>query len=442
MSKLDLQTLPQVISKTLNDPDFLLWDIHTHLFPPQAAELVRFGIDELLNYHYAYRQLLGFRRDITPEQFWKLPADRRADLSWETYFSQPADSIIHAMPVSEGFRAISTIFSGLGLDPNASDLREARSFFASVDSLEYHDRILKLAGISNVVGTNNPFDPVELKFYQSGQPWHPSFSAALRLDDLVLNPKSAFQFMREQFGLSVSEDLSESTCTAAREFCTQWMTGDQLPNVNYVGISFPPDFPWDDRGDPRVKVLEQIVIPACSETGTSLFLMPEPVRGLEPSMQNAGDYVGKMDSVAFGRFAQRHPEVDIWVSPLNFSSQFEMSALTCVLPHVSPWSTWWYNHQPGITNSLCDMRIEMHGENSWLFNSDARVLEQLYSKWTHFKQEFSGIATRQLARVIESGYEVSEDSIRKWISTLFDPRRIARSKWQAALAESFPAVEK
>ena len=99
MSKLDLQTLPQVISKTLNDPDFLLWDIHTHLFPPQAAELVRFGIDELLNYHYAYRQLLGFRRDITPEQFWKLPADRRADLSWETYFSQPADSIIHAMPV-------------------------------------------------------------------------------------------------------------------------------------------------------------------------------------------------------------------------------------------------------------------------------------------------------------------------------------------------------
>ena len=440
MSKITPQTLSQTIAKILDDPSFLFWDIHTHLFPPQATELVRYGIDELLNYHYAYRQLIGFRRDITVEQFWKLPAEKRADLCWETYFAHPEKSSIQALPVSEGFRAISTILSGLGLDPNAPDLREARSFFASVDPLEYHDRILKLAGISNVIGTNNPFDAVELSFYQSGQPWHPNFSAALRLDDLVLNPSGAFQFMREQFGLDVSEELSESTITAACKFCVEWMTGDQLPNVNYVGISFPPDFGWEDTNDPGLKVLEQIVIPACSETGTSLFLMPEPVRGLEPTMNNAGDYVGKMDSVAFGRFAQRHPEVDIWVSPLNFSSQFEMSALTCVLPHVSPWSTWWYNHQPGLTNSLCDMRIEMHGENSWLFNSDARVLEQLYSKWTHFKQEFAAIATRQLSRVIVSGYDLNEDAVRNWISTLFDPRRINRAGWQEALADSFPAV--
>ena len=79
----------------------------------------------------------------------------------------------------------------------------------------------------------------------------------------------------------------------------------------------------------------------------------------------------------------------------------------------------------------------MHGENSWLFNSDARVLEQLYSKWTHFKQEFAAIAERQLSRVIVSGYDLDEDSVRKWISTLFDPRRISRAGWQEALTESF-----
>ena len=260
MSKLDQQTLPQTIAKILNDPEFLFWDIHTHLFPPQATELVRCGIDELLNYHYAYRQLIGFRRDITVEQFWKLPAEKRADLCWETYFAQPADSTVHALPVSEGFRAVSTILSGLGLDPNAPDLCEARSFFASVDLMEYHDRILKLAGISNVIGTNNPFDPVELSFYQSGQPWHPNFSAALRLDDLVLNPGGAFEFMREHFDLDVSQELSESTISATRKFCVEWMTGDQLPNVNYVGISFPPDFAWEDTNDPQTKVLELSLI--------------------------------------------------------------------------------------------------------------------------------------------------------------------------------------
>ena len=425
------------IESLFQDPDFRFWDIHTHLFPPQANQLVRYGIDELLNYHYAYRQVLGFRRDISPEQYWKLNASQRADICWETYFSRPAHSKINALPVSEGFRAISTIMSGLGLDPRAKDLREARQFFDSVDPMEYHDRILALAGISNVVGTNNPFDQEELEFYRSGVEWHDSFSAALRLDDLVLNPADAMAYIRSNFDLDVGADFGEATLTNARKFCVDWLAGEWLPRVQYVGISFPPDFPWCSESDERLKVLERIVIPACAETGTSLFLMPEPVRGLEPEMKNAGDYVGKMDSVQFARFAQRHPEVDLWVSPLNFSSQYEVSALTCVLPHVSPWSTWWYNHQPGLTQDLCDMRIEMHGENSWLFNSDARVLEHLYSKWRHFQQEFVSIGARQLNRVVESGYPLSEDDVRNWIQTLFDPRRINRGQWETALEESF-----
>ena len=431
------QEISEIVQEVLSDPSFKFWDIHTHLFPPQATSLVRLGIDELLNYHYSYRQLLGLRRDITPKQFWQLPLQRRADLCWETYFAKPQNSTINAIPVSEGFRAISTILNALGLDANAKDLREARDFFANVDSTDYHDRILAMAGISNVIGTNNPFDETELEFYQSKSDWHPAFSSALRLDDLVLNPKHAFRIMRERFGCNVSDDQSESTITAARTFCVDWIKGEQLPNVYYVGISFPPDFPWNDESDLRLKVLEQIVIPACAETGTSMFLMPEPVRKLEPAMHNAGDYLGKMDSVAFGRFCQRHPEVDIWVSPLNFSSQYEMSALTCVLPHVKPWSTWWYTHQPTLTRQLCDMRIEMHGENSWLFNSDARVLEHLYSKWIHFKQEFIPIATKQLARVVESGYKLEKKVVSDWIATLFDPRKIRRSDWESALRDSF-----
>lgn len=431
------QEISESVDKVLADPQFKFWDIHTHLFPPQATSLVRFGIDELLNYHYSYRQLLGFRRDVTPDQFWQLSLQQRADLCWETYFAKPKNSGINAVPVSEGLRAISTILLGLGLDPNAEDLRETRNFFANVDSFEYHDRILASAGISNVIGTNNPFDELELEFYQSKSDWHPAFGAALRLDDLVLNPEQSLKFLSGRFGCDVAENLSNETIKAARSFCVDWITGDWLPHVHYVGISFPPDFAWNDDTDLRLKVLEQVVIPACVETDTSMFLMPEPVRKLEPTMKNAGDYLGKMDSVAFGRFCQRHPNVDIWVSPLNFSSQYEMSALTCVLPHLKPWSTWWYTHQPSLTHDLCDMRIEMHGENSWLFNSDARVLEHLYSKWTHFKQEFSPIATKQLTRVVESGYQLDENSIRDWIRTMFDPRKINRNEWATALEETF-----
>ena len=421
------------LKSLLEDPNFKFWDIHTHLFPPQATALIRFGIDELLNYHYSYRQFLGFRRDITPSKFFKLPMEKRSDLVWETYFAKPESSDVYPIPVSEGLRAISTILSGLGLDPNAANLDEARSFFAQIDVYDYHTHLLELAGVSRVIGTNNPFDKKELDFYRTKSEWHPGFSAALRLDDLVLNPPRAFQYIRDQFELPIADDLGESTISLGRQFCVDWLQGDYLPEVKYVGISFPPDFEWLDECDTRLQVLEKIVIPACEETGTSLFFMPEPVRGLEPEMRNAGDYLGKMNSVDFGRFCQRHPEVDLWVSPLNFSSQFEMSALSCVLPHVKPWSTWWYCHQPSLTHDISNLRIEMHGENSWLFNSDARVLEHLFSKWQHFKREFQIIATKQLTRVVESGFRLTGQDVAKWISTLFDPRKIRRSDWQNCL---------
>ena len=433
---MELKTREQIdvaVKEVLTDCQFKFWDIHTHLFTPQATSLVRYGIDELLNYHYSYRQLLGFRRDISVERFWSMSLQQRADVVWQTYFAKPDDSPIHALPVSEGLRAVSTILTGLGLDPNAKDLVEARDYFSKVDLFEYHDLILSKAGVSNVIGTNNPFDEEELAFYESNSQWHPAFGAALRLDDLVLRPKFALKFMADRLGCKVSQELSAATVAGARAFCVDWIAGNHLPEVQYVGISFPPDFPWLDNDDCRLKMLEEVVIPACVETGVSMFLMPEPVRSLEPTMKNAGDYLGKMDSVAFGRFCQRHPEVDIWVSPLNFSTQYEMSALTCVLPHVKPWSTWWYCHQPTLTNNLSDMRIEMHGENAWLFNSDARVLEHLYSKWTHFKQEFATIATKQLGRVAVSGYRLDKQRIAAWIGTLFDPEKINRGKWESAL---------
>ena len=54
MAETALQNPAQVaeaVQKLLRDPELKFWDIHTHLFPPQASSLVRFGVDELLNYH-------------------------------------------------------------------------------------------------------------------------------------------------------------------------------------------------------------------------------------------------------------------------------------------------------------------------------------------------------------------------------------------------------
>lgn len=433
------KNLETIVSEIASETIFP--DIHTHLFTPSADGLWLSGIIELLRYHYAYREHLGWRRDIAIDTFWKLSEREQADQVWYTHFVKKGDSSV--LPVSEGMRAILTILQAFGLDPNAVTLDDAVQFFSEQDPYAHTSKVLELAGVSTVIGTNNPFDKAELKFYRSGREWHPAFRSALRLDDLVLNYKDACLVLKNVLDYEdVSSDLNRSSLLQMRQFLSDWIVGrpqksSRLPNVSYVGISFPPDFPWLETSDPRVRILEEVVIPSCAEYGISLFLMPEPVRGLEPAMRNAGDYLGKMDSVSFGRFAQKHSEVDIWVSPLNFSSQYEMSALSCVLPHVKPWSTWWYNHQPGLTKQLLDMRIEMNGSNSFLFNSDARVLEHLISKWRHFRAELTVVLHTQVSRLIDTGYEVSKRDISNWVNTMFDERRLSRDSWHDVLQKEY-----
>jgi hypothetical protein len=414
-------------------------DKHTHLFTPGAGKnLVLYGILKLLNYHYCYREFFSWRRDITPKQFWKLSELKRAVLVWETFFANDPSRELYQLPGSEGMRAVCTILTGLGQDPNEMSLDNAIEFFDGLDVLDHHDHILKLAKVTEVTGTNNPFDRTELEFYQSGAEWHPAFSSALRLDDLVLYPKAAFKYLRKVLDYDTSSDFGKKSFNEARRFVRDWLTGGILPRVRYVGTSFPPDFAWNKRKDIRLRVLEDVVLKVCKEVGVPVFFMPEPIRGLNPDASNAGDYLGKMDSVAYGHFVHRHQDVDIWTSPLNFSSQYEVSALGCVEPHQNPWSTWWYNHQPDLTQRLTRMRMEMAGLNSWFFNSDARVLEHLYSKWEHWRQELETILIDYVGRVIDSGYTVTEEGIEAHVKTMFDTRRLNSGEWRGALASAFP----
>ena len=46
-------------------------DIHTHLFSPPFGELLLWGIDELLTYHYLIAEV--FRKsDVSYQQFWAM----------------------------------------------------------------------------------------------------------------------------------------------------------------------------------------------------------------------------------------------------------------------------------------------------------------------------------------------------------------------------------
>ena len=75
-------------------------DIHTHLYDPAFGELLLWGIDDLLVYHYLVAE--SFRHlDIPYEKFWDLPKTQQADLIWDALF-------LRRSPLSESCRGVLT----------------------------------------------------------------------------------------------------------------------------------------------------------------------------------------------------------------------------------------------------------------------------------------------------------------------------------------------
>src|SRR5207244_12779678 len=71
-------------------------DVHTHLYDPVFKELLLWGIDDLLVYHYLVAEVFRYS-DLPYNKFWSLSKTDKADLIWDALF-------LHLAPFSEAFR--------------------------------------------------------------------------------------------------------------------------------------------------------------------------------------------------------------------------------------------------------------------------------------------------------------------------------------------------
>src|SRR6187431_2982877 len=83
-------------------------DIHTHLYAPVFGELLLWGIDDLLVYHYLVAEAFRYL-SIPYADFWKLSKTQQAELIWKELFIKPS-------PNSEACRGVLTTLNRLGLD--------------------------------------------------------------------------------------------------------------------------------------------------------------------------------------------------------------------------------------------------------------------------------------------------------------------------------------
>src|SRR5436190_13580646 len=117
-------------------------DIHTHLYDPAFGELLLWGIDDLLVYHYLVAEAFRYF-DFPYEKFWVTSKAEQAEHIWDALFIQNS-------PLSEACRGILTTLNCLGLDVKKRDLRAIRKWFAEWKVDDYIDRCIELAGVERI----------------------------------------------------------------------------------------------------------------------------------------------------------------------------------------------------------------------------------------------------------------------------------------------------
>jgi len=136
-------------------------DIHTHLCPPRFGELLLYGIDDLLTYHYLVAEVFRVA-PIAYERFWAMSKREQADYIFKHLF-------IERSPVSEACRGVLTVLQAFGLDVGKRDLTDIRSHLNAMPVDAYVNKVFELSNVKSVIMTNDPFDDVERAVWETGK---------------------------------------------------------------------------------------------------------------------------------------------------------------------------------------------------------------------------------------------------------------------------------
>lgn len=384
----DAAELRRVVSQSVDAVPVL--DMHTHLFPPSFGELNLWGADDLLTYHYLTAELLR-HHPVSPAAFAAMPRAERADMVWDTLF-------VRNTPLSQAARGVVAVFSALGLDPRAPDLREARAFFERQDPKAYCARVLDTAGVADVVMTNDPFDPAEWRLWASGVERDPRFHAVLRMDPLLNAWQPTASALRAR-GYETGPSLTRATVSRARRFLEDAIA---RTSPRYLAASLPDDFAYPEVSE-RGFLLDHVVLPTCRDHGLPFAMMIGVRRGVNPDLGLAGDGLGRASVDSVVSICADNADIRFLVTMLSRENQHELVVAARKFRNLMPFGCWWFLNNPSICDEITRERLEMLGTTFIPHHSDARVLDQLLSKWPHARRSLTDALTLQYAGMASDG---------------------------------------
>jgi len=383
-------------------------DVHTHLFPPSHGNLLLWGVDEMLTYHYLAAELFTVApRDLRGEDFWKMPKREQADLVWEHLF-------LRRGPLSEACRGVLTTLSKLGLDTGARDLAGAREWFDSRKIEEYMPKVFDLAGLDYAVMTNNPFVADEAACWQHDLPVPDCLKTALRIDTLICDWPAAAECLSAA-GYEADRQGGDASFASGRKFLADW--AERISPL-YMAASLEHDFayPCDDLS---TEVLDKVVLPAAKELDLPVAMMLGVRRGVNPALRDGGDGVGLADVGAVMNLCREHGDVKFLVTMLSRVNQHELCVLARKFGNLHLFGCWWFCNNPSIIEEMTRMRLELLGTAFTCQHSDARILDQLIYKWSHTREIVADVLAEKYRCQFHAGWRASEDEIRRDVRALF-----------------------
>lgn len=381
-------------------------DIHTHLYAAPFGELLLWGPDELVTYHYLIAEVSRTDRSVSPADFFALSKQAQAEHIWQRLF-------VERGPVSEARRGVLTALTALGADVSGKDYAAIRAFFAGRTVEEHIDAVFSAANCSAVVMTNDPLDDLERPVWDAGFADDPRFLAALRIDGLIV----FLEKNRERLaalGYSISPALGASDLAEARRFLSDWT---KRMNPYYMAVSLPDSFRYPEESL-TAKLVQEAVVPVCRETGVPFALMIGVKRAQNPALGLAGDGVGRCDVSSVARLCEQNPDVNFLLTTLALENQHEVAVTARKFPNLLPFGCWWFLNDPSLIEQITRLRMELLGTSFIPQHSDCRILDQLVYKWSHSRPIIAEVLAEKYALAAQAGWPVTEAEIRRDVKDL------------------------
>jgi len=381
-------------------------DVHTHIYPATFGDLLLWGIDELLTYHYLVAEYFRYS-SMDYAEFFKLSTKQQADLIWQTLF-------IERSPVSEAQRGVLTLLDKLGLPVGTRDLDSYRRYFSSISAAEYIDTVFKISGVKEVVMTNDVFDPAEKDVWDRLGNSDSRFKAALRLDALLNGYEGACGKLAD-WGYQVNKELDQQSIGEIKRFLNEWA---RKIGAVYMAVSLPPSFKMPEVST-RAKLIEECVLPVCRELDIPFAMMIGVNKLVNKDLGLAGDSLGKADIGVLEYLCNKFPHNKFMVTMLSRENQHELAITARKFRNLLVFGCWWFLNNPSIVEDITTIRVETLGLSFVPQHSDARVLDQLIYKWSHSRMVIAKVLTAKYADIMATGWTLTEAEIKRDVEALF-----------------------